>query len=183
MKRLVIAAMLALSPSVAFAQVGCFIGGSVGGGITQTETPGITIAANGGMIGVEGGCDYKFDKFLVGGLARADFSDIKTSVTGNTVKQDAAWTLALRAGYQVQPDVLVYVIGGYTGTSIDYAGLVNIDRNGFLGGAGLELRLVGNMFGFVEYTHTEYRKWSDGVTGDFLKPSQDAARVGVRLKF
>lgn len=183
MKRLFVAAMLALAPTVASAQVGCYVGGSVGGSVTQTEVPGITIAASGAIAGVEAGCDYKFDKIVVGALGRVDFSDVKSTFAAGTFKQDAAWTAALRVGYQLQPDVLTYVIGGYTGTSLDYAGLASIDRNGIMGGLGVEIKLIGNMHGFAEWNHTEYRKWTDGVSGDQLKPSSDVARVGVRLKF
>jgi len=183
MKRLLTAAMLALLPSTAFAQVGCYVGGSVGGSVTQTEVPGITIAASGAIAGAEAGCDYKADKFVIGALGRVDFSDVQATFAAGTMKQDAAWTAALRVGYQLQPDVLVYIIGGYTGTSLDYAGLTSIDRNGIMGGLGVEIKLVGNMHGFAEWNHTEYRKWTDGVTGDMLRPSSDTARVGLRLKF
>jgi opacity protein-like surface antigen len=176
MKRLFVAAMLAILPTVASAQVGCYVGGSVGGSITQTEVPGITIAASGAIAGVEAGCDYKMDKIVLGGLARADWSDVKTSFAAGTMKQDATYTLAIRAGYMLNPDVMPYLIGGY-------AGLANIDGNGIMVGGGVEIKLLANLYGFAEYNHTEYRKWTDVASGDVLRPSSDVARVGVRLKF
>lgn len=183
MKRLFAAAMLALIPTVASAQVGCYVGGSVGGSITQTEVPGVTIAASGAIAGVEAGCDYKMDKIVLGGLARADWSDVKTSFAAGTMKQDATYTLAIRAGYMLNPDVMPYLIGGYQFTSLDYAGLTSIDGNGIMVGGGLEVKLMGNLYGFAEYNHTEYRKWTDVTSGDVLRPSSDVARVGGRYKF
>lgn len=183
MKKIILAAALAVLPSTAFAQVSCFVGGSVGGGITSTEVPGLTIAASGAIAGVEAGCDYKMDKVVLGGLARADWSDVSTSFAVGSMKQDATYTAALRAGYMINPDVMPYLIAGYQFTSLDYADLANIDRNGIMVGAGLEVKLIGNLYGYAEYNHTEFRKWTDIASGDVLRPSSDVARVGARFKF
>jgi len=183
MKKFIVAAALAVLPSAAFAEVACYIGGSVGGGITSTQAPGITIAASGAIAGAEAGCDYTMGKVVLGGLARLDWSDIKTSVAGNTIKQDAQWTIGARAGYMLNTDVMPYAVVGYTGTTLSYAGLADVDRNGIMVGGGIEAKLVGNVWGFLEYNHVEYRKWTDGLTGDQLKPSSDVARIGARVKF
>lgn len=182
-KTLVAAGGIALFSTAASAQVSCFVGGSVGGAVTQTEVPGLTLAASGAIAGVEAGCDYKIDKIVVGGLARADWSDVKTSFASGTMKQDATYTIAGRIGYMLQPDVMPYVIGGYQFTQLDYAGLANIDGNGIMVGAGVEIKLLANVYGFAEFNHVEYRKWTDIASGDILRPSSDVARIGARAKF
>ena len=69
------------------------------------------------------GCDYQFDRFVVGVFGDYDFMDVKGDIstaarrprlsTGSQ-KQDWQWAVGGRVGYVIVPQLMTYISGGYT---------------------------------------------------------------------
>lgn len=185
MKRFAVAAMLALLPSVASAQVGCYVEGSLASSITSSKMEGTvsaTLATDGYTGGIGVGCDYKLNsKFLVGAFGRYDLGKIDGKTGDTTISQDAVWTAAARAGYFVNPSVLIYGLAGISGTKIDLTGVDKLSADGLILGAGLEIDLGANIWLGAEYSRTDYGKFA--IEGDQLRPTSDTVRATIKYKF
>lgn len=178
-------AIASLGVSPAAAGPSCYAELGAGGALSQQKLDqagaSVTIAGDGytGAIGL--GCDYKLEQIVAGIRARYEASKISGSLMGDAWKANTSWDVALRAGYLVQPSILLYGVAGLKGTEIDYAGLTSLDTKGLMYGGGLELELSQHIAVFAEYNHTQFGGWHDG--GATLKPSTDAVMLGVRLRF
>ena len=185
MKRFAVAAMLAILPSAAFAQVGCYIEGSLASSITSSKMEGatsLTVATDGYTGGIGVGCDYKIGtKFLVGALGRYDIGKIDGKTFDTKISQDAVWTVAARAGYFINPSVLIYGLAGLSGTKIDFSGADKISTEGLVLGAGLEIDLGANVWLGGEYARTNFGKST--VLGDQIDNTSDTVRATLKYKF
>ena len=163
----------------------CYVEVGAGGALSQQQLTdagaSVTIAGDGYTAGGGIGCDVKFDQVLIGAFGRYDFQHLTGSMAGESWKSDAQWTVAMRAGYFVQPSILLYGVVGMQGTEIDYAGLTTLDTKGLLLGGGLELEIAKHVALFAQYEHTQFGGWKDGTAE--LKPATDAVRIGVRIRF
>lgn len=187
--RTVVAAALAaaLTVSPAAASVQCWAELSAGKTISTTRinddfTGPVTIAADGLQGGAGIGCDYQIDSLIViGAMARYEALDLKGRMEGGSYGSDAMWTVALRGGIKVNPDMLAYGMAGYSGTDVSYPGL-SFDPTGITYGAGLEFKLaLDNLNAFVEWTHTTFDERTTFST--HIQPESDTVRVGIRWKF
>ena len=185
MKRLLTAAMLALLPSVASAQVGCYVEGSLASSITSSKLEGTvsaTLATDGYTGGIGVGCDYKLNsKFLVGALGRYDIGTIDGTTFDTKISQDAVWTAAARAGFYINPSTIIYALAGVSGTKIDFTGVDKISADGLILGAGLEIDLGSSVWLGAEYSRTDYGKFS--IDADQLRPTSDTVRATIKYKF
>lgn len=189
MRRTLLAAAvlaIALPACNAKAQVSCYAEASAGGAITSNKLDdgmtAVTVAGDGYFGGLGVGCDYKFDRFLIGGLARYDLNKISTDMLGQRLSAgDGTWTAAARAGVFLQPAILVYGIAGISGTELDIAGIETLDTKGLLLGAGLELEIAPLIAVFAEFNHTKYNAWHDGPAE--LQTSSNAVRAGLKIRF
>lgn len=160
---------------------GCYIGANVGFGRSHNtyspdpaavflpaEAPGQTI--NGVVGGGQVGCDYQFDPFVVGIQGMGDWTSMSGTgdpyTLGKTLKASVPWlaTLTGRAGYAVQPNLLVYVKGGaaWARTDFDFKnggvtnGNASVTRTGWTVGGGFEWMFMSNWSVFVEYDHLDF---------------------------
>ena len=155
---------------------GCFAG-VFGGYVTASAMPDgspIGLASNGQSAGVAGGCDFQFDKMVVGGEVSyawmfGNLSDIGV---------DTDLTITGRAGYLITPDTLLYGHGGWTrmegtGFSID----------GYKAGIGGEFRLPGSaMFLDARWTHAFMNEGDIGAPST-INIGSDEFRIGLKIKF
>lgn len=183
----VAAAVATIIIGVATAHAGpsCYLEGSAGGQLTSHKFDNaggsVTIAGNGYTGGVGVGCDLALDKVLIGAVARYDLEHVKTKFAPDAIlSQDAAWTVAARAGIRPQEAILVYGMVGLTGTDFK-AGDFKLSRQGTVFGGGLELEMSRHFAIFAEYNRTLYGAWTDGT--DSLKPATDAIRLGGKFRF
>jgi opacity protein-like surface antigen len=185
MKRLLTAAMLAFAPSAAFAQVGCYVEGSLASSITSSKMEGaasVTVATDGYTGGIGVGCDYKLNsKFLVGALGRYDIGKIDGKTFDTKISQDAVWTAAARVGFFINPSTIIYGLAGISGTKIDLTGVDKLSADGLILGAGLEIDLGSSVWLGAEYAHTDYGKFT--VDADQLRPTSDTVRATLKSKF
>jgi outer membrane immunogenic protein len=168
----------AIAPATSWS--GCYVGGGGGWGISKTTltVPGVKavaddpatlpdesapavpgasldgLGADGGVLGVLGGCDLQMGQVVVGGFANYDWhQDHDVTLTLGTKSWssgiDEQWAVGGRAGVLVGPS-LVYGIAGYTEAKLDIG-----DHTGWVYGAGVELPL-GNGFSLRgEYTYSD----------------------------
>ncbi|MBR1091048.1 hypothetical protein JQ621_26620 [Bradyrhizobium manausense] len=167
---------------------GCYVGAGGGGAYTANDhddrsasTPFFdrneTASGRGWFGTIQGGCDYQFSNWVVGGFADYDVMDV-TSDLGfdgsfqfarrvGSQKQDRQWAVGARAGYVVLPQLLTYVSAGYTQAhwqSTDLApgfiplNLPGATLGGWFIGAGDEyaLGLLPGLFWKTEYRYSEF---------------------------
>lgn len=176
-------ALLGVSPAAAGPS--CYVELGAGGALSSQRLDqagaSVTIAGDGytGTIGL--GCDYKLEQIVAGIRGRYEVSKISGNLMGDAWKANDAWEVALRAGYLIQPSILLYGVAGLKGTEIDYAGALNLDTKGLMFGGGLELEISKHLALYAEYNHVQYGGWHDA--GATLKPSTDAVMLGIRLRF
>lgn len=179
------AAALTATPAIA-SEFGCWGGASAGKGISSTRISDdiagpVTISADGLQGGVELGCDLTQSAIVIGAMARYEILDISGQVGNTSYSADAMWTVALRAGIKINPDLLAYGLIGLSGTDMTLPG-INLESTGLTYGAGLEFKVaIDQLTAFVEWTRTEFD--SETMLGSHISPSSDAIRVGARYKF
>jgi opacity protein-like surface antigen len=163
---------------------GCWGGASIGRGIETTRVGStVTVAASGAMAGIEAGCDYDVSSIVtIGVMARYDWLDVSSSLGGLNMDSDGMWTVALRAGVKINPDLLAYAMAGYSGTDITLPG-IDFSPEGITYGAGLEADVAKlNLTLYVEWSRTELQDHTSSILGR-IEPSHDTIRAGVRYKF
>lgn len=187
MMRTVLAAAALVVASFTHAQAGpfgCWGGASIGRGIETTRVGStITVAASGALAGIEAGCDYDLNSTItIGAFARYDWLDVSSNIAGMNIDSDGMWTVALRAGVKINPDLLAYAMAGYSGTDITLPG-IDFSPEGITYGAGLEAEIAKtNLKVFVEWSRTELQDHTSSILGR-IEPSHDTVRVGVRYRF
>lgn len=120
--------------------------------------------------GLQLGCDYQMDRFVVGIQAMADLGIINASsplgaaLTMNT-RTSNLYTATVRAGYLVTPEILAYVRGGaaWTRTNVSVVNTttgqsasVAFNRSGWTVGAGVEWMFARNWSAFAEYDYADF---------------------------
>jgi len=183
--------MMAVAPS----WTGCYVGAGWGYGMSDDERstsflgvpdmPTTTSAGKGWLGSVGGGCDYQlgtttpFGPVVVGLLGDYSFSNIKGSFEDplnsdlhGTQKISDAWYVGARVGLLVNPDLLTYVSGGWTGAHINAINFVFPDgtprglslpsqnANGWFLGSGVEYKFnflpINGLFWKNEYRYSTY---------------------------
>ena len=140
--------------------------------------------AGGVVLGLEG--EY------TGSTAKTEFNDGDFEGIGlGNVETGRDLYVGLRAGILAQPDLLVYVKGGYTNASYNLRsnGDVNIDQDlrtdGYRVGAGVEYALTEQTFAKLEYRYSNYSNaeidFEDG--GDVNVPDIDLDRHQIMAGF
>lgn len=147
------APVAAPAPVSQAAPLGCYVGGSLGFGVTVTELKAddvkLPIAPNGVLGAVDAGCDLRIQGFLaVGAFGSYAIGEMQTSANlfGGSVKltTDDVWAIGGRAGVYISEPTLLYVRLGYAGSTakIDADEVANKKLNGILIGIGLETALT-----------------------------------------
>jgi outer membrane immunogenic protein len=161
---------------------GFYLGVGGGGGATNSD---LKAAANiedlagsaeakglGGMGGfgtVQVGYDRQLDsRFVVGAFFDYDFASIDSKLKGSVGLGEEtyslnlpfnltdSWTAGGRAGYLVNPNTLVYGLGGYTEAHFDLpTGAHNSTFTGWTAGAGFETSIAGPWYLKGEYRFTQ----------------------------
>ena len=185
-------------PAPVASWTGCYIAGGGGGAYTNNDhnefvtATGLprsrneTSGARGWFGTVGAGCDYQFDRFVVGIFGDYDFMDVSGDLGFDGVqivrgvgsqKQDWQWAVGGRVGYLITPQLLTYFSGGYTeahwkGTSFTQFGVAapawtmpGMTRGGWFIGAGDEyaLSFLPGLFWKTEYRYSEFDRANVGV--------------------
>ncbi len=193
-KKLLVASLLSVAATGAFAQTNAFEGFSAGvkvssvGASTSISEPGFS--ANLGQQSVvptvELGYAYGLSKEISLGLtATYDLSETKAgSVNGANLKNSNHYSINFKPGYLVNNTTMVYAILGYnsmTGKISEAGSSVSSTFNGFGAGLGVQAMLTKNVYIQAEAQQITY----SGVTkeGTTFTPSATVGTVGVGYKF
>lgn len=167
------------------------------------------ISSNGSDVvgGLQLGCDYQMDRFVVGIQAMADLGIINASsqlgpaLTMNT-RTSNLYTATVRAGYLVTPEILAYVRGGaaWTRTNVSVVNTatgqsasVAFNRSGWTVGAGVEWMFARNWSAFAEYDYADFGTVTGTLPGAAAitggpnvvsqKTQLHTAMIGVNYRF
>ena len=163
------------APSTVYNWTGCYIGANIGGAWGNSQRDRRHHGRNrlakqrrlcgGGQIG----CDYQMNQWVFGirnlidGTSISNGATISDALISGTVNSHIHWfdALTARAGYLVQPNVLLYGQGGAAWTSWDVTAFnssgVQVgeisggNRTGWTAGGGVEWMFVPHWSVFLEY--------------------------------
>jgi opacity protein-like surface antigen len=130
------------------------------------------VSSNGSDVigGLQLGCDYQMDRFVLGIQAMADLGIINAAAPlGPALTMDTRtsnlYTATVRAGYLVTPEILLYARGGAAWTRTRVAVTNNatgqsasaaFNRSGWTVGAGVEWMFARNWSAFAEYDYADF---------------------------
>jgi outer membrane immunogenic protein len=131
----------------------------------------VTLKSNGPLVGAQVGADWQFGNFVIGAEVDASRSFVKGTrapdpgflFSGFSVDYRALATATARAGYAFGR-LLAYAKGGVAWADIDLRSRiftisplsVEHHRTGLIGGAGLEVMLIGGLSAKVEYNYVYF---------------------------
>jgi len=191
---------------------GFYLGAGGGAGATSQDLKAIfnttTLAeANGiGGMGGFGTLQVGYDRVImprivIGAFFDYDFDSIDSNVSffngaaNFHFNLNDMWTAGGRLGYLINPNTMVYALGGYSQATFDLpAGTHNSTFSGYSVGAGLETNITGNWFLKGEYRYTSlddqtifaHRICPDSCTGTFKvtdQPDIQTGRLVLSYKF
>ncbi len=137
---------------------GFYAGGQLGYADVDTNATGVD--GDGAIGGILLGYDYDLGDWVVGGGFDYDWADIDLS--GAATLEDV-WRIKARAGYKVNPQGLLYGVGGYADAGTDNLG----SDNGWFLGAGYEQIIAPNVSLAGEILYHEFNNFnSSGVDVD-----------------
>ena len=194
MKKLLVASLLSVAATGAFAQANAFEGFSAGikvssvGASTTISSPGFStnMGQQSVVPTVEVGYAYGVSKEIVLGLtATYDLADAKAgSVDSLNFKSTDHYSINFKPGYVVNNTTQLYAILGYnsmTGKASAQGYSANQTFNGFGAGLGIQVLLNKNIYVQAEAQQITY----SGVTksGVTFTPSATVGTVGLGYKF
>ena|SRR5437763_2308472 len=190
---------------------GCYVGGNIGGAwsnvdLTDASSVNFSTSNSGFAGGGQIGCDYQAGPWVVGLRDMFDATSLNgstafsTTALSGTVHSRTNWfdTLTARAGYLVQPTVLLYAQGGAAWTNTDMTvfngasaqvGEVSSNHTGWTVGAGAEWMFAPRWSVFAEYNFIGFGTQSAAFSGCggtcTLNAKADVQSVlaGVNYKF
>ena len=205
-----------LEPMPVYNWTGCYVGGNIGGAWANVDATnvntGVSVSPNnsGFVGGGQIGCDYQMGPWVVGFRNLFDGTSLNKSTAfvdpaagfAGTAASHVTWfdTLTARAGYLVQPNILLYGQGGAAWTQwnvkfVNTAGVQageigNNSRTGWTLGGGVEWMFVPHWSVFLEYNFMGFGTRSSTFTvcgGTCANVSGKAdlqnVLVGVNYKF
>lgn len=131
---------------------GAYAGVHVGGGFGK----GGSVSTSGVVGGVQGGYNYQIDRFVLGGEADISASSVENKSFTETVKNNWLGSARLRAGYLLDPNILVYGTGGLgfgEVTNQSPYGKTADTKLGWALGAGGEYMMSPNILLRAEYLY------------------------------
>ncbi|MDF1776185.1 MAG: outer membrane beta-barrel protein [Rhizobiaceae bacterium] len=176
------------------------IGGGTSVAVHDLSTPAFGGASFNGIGGdglfgqVSAGYDFVFDNgFLLGAEVSGRYGDVKTKASLGGLSADLTaeygFDAVARLGYSVAPNVLGYVLGGYSWQRFDVSTSVpgisyDWDDGGYVLGVGMETALRNNLTLKTEYRYAKYN--SHDVLGGgllFVDPSTHSFLTTLNYRF
>jgi opacity protein-like surface antigen len=170
-------------PAVA-SNTSCYIQALAGSSISTATVKAedvlpASVSAAGWTVGAGIGCDMKIERIVIGALARIELP-VDTDGTIGGVDFDKSWMVGARLGYLLGPGVLAYGLVGYETSELSLAA-IDVDKDGIVLGAGLEVFLTKHLSLNAEYTNTIMN--DIGGAGFKIEPESHKARVGLTFRF
>jgi outer membrane immunogenic protein len=176
---------------------GFYIGGHVGGAFAGNNAITGTDNSDGRFLGgIQGGYDYQFAPNWVFGI-EANYSWTGSSSTNGTVNGLAysnnlkgLGSVTGRLGYTWGP-ALLYVKGGYAYADLNQSvtgAVLDVKKNGYTVGAGLEYLFTQNWSGKIEYQYYDLGNTTvlaglPGLNGTSYKNDEHTIKAGLNYRF
>lgn len=163
---------------------GFYIGGNLGAGGTDFDIGDHTFHGNGVVGGFQVGYNKQFGNFVLGVESDFDLTAIDTSVGTATIKLPWFGTTRGRAGFLINPSLLLYGTGGvaYGRMEISQAGFFEkFGGVGWAAGAGVEYAFTPAWTIGAEYLHVELDHVNTS-SGDF-RTNTDLGRAKINYRF
>lgn len=163
---------------------GAYVGAHVGGGFGK----GGSVSTDGVLGGVHGGYNVQMDKFVVGGEVDATASGVGNKSFTEKIRNNWLASARARAGYLVDPQLLVYGTGGLALADVTNQspyGKISDTKGGFVLGAGGEYLVSPNIALRGEYLYYGLGK-SDFPTANgpvSIDNHVNVLRAGASYKF
>jgi opacity protein-like surface antigen len=157
----------------------CYVQALAGSAISTVGSNALpdSLSASGWTLGAGAGCDVKFQRVVIGALARIE---LPVDPDGTLVDMDKSWMVAGRLGYMVNTGLMVYGLAGYESSELSLAN-IDIAKDGLVIGGGLEVMINKHLSLTAEYTNTLIDNTNIG--GFNVKPESHKARVGLVYRF
>jgi opacity protein-like surface antigen len=165
-------------PAVA-SSTSCYVQALAGSAVSTVGSDVLpdSLSASGWTIGAGVGCDVKFQRVVIGALARIE---LPIDPDGTLVDMDKSWMVAGRLGYMVNTGLMVYGLVGYESSELSLAN-IDIAKDGLVVGGGLEVMISDRWSLNAEYTNTLI---DNTIIGGFsVKPESHKARIGLNFRF
>jgi len=203
-----------LAPMPVYNWTGFYVGGNIGGlwGNADISGPGGEVSGtkSGFVGGGQIGYDYQIGEWVIGIRNMFDGTSLTNSetfggpLTGFITNGNLHWfdTLTGRAGYLVQPNVLLYAQGGVAFVNrsqsvtgpLGASGEISNNTTGWTVGGGVEWMFVPHWSAFLEYNYMDFGTSSGTVIGPVgtacaggcsfnVKGTSSDILVGVNYKF
>src|SRR5690606_780968 len=129
----------------------CYVQGLAGGAITSSgdDTLPVSLSAQSWSVAAGLGCDVKFDRIVIGAFGRIEFP---VDTSGSLIEADKSWQVGGRVGY-IQHGYMPYLTAGYESSEFSFNAL-DLTREGWFVGGGLELMLTSHLSLVGEYTYS-----------------------------
>jgi outer membrane immunogenic protein len=198
-------------PPIPYLWTGCYVGGNIGGAwsnvdLTDVSSVKFSTSNSGFAGGGQVGCDYQARAWVVGLRDMFDATSLNgstafsTKALSGTFDSRTNWfdTLTARAGYLVQPNVLLYAQGGAAWANTDITvfngasaqiGEFSSNHTGWTVGAGAEWMFAQRWSVFAEYNFMDFGTQTAAFGGCggtcTLNAKEDVQSVlaGVNYKF
>lgn len=138
-----------------------------------------SVSAAGWTVGAGIGCDLKLERVVIGALARVELP-VDTDGTVGGVDFDKSWMVGGRVGYLLNTGLMIYGLVGYETSELSLAA-IDVDKDGIVLGAGLEVMISKHLSLNAEYTNTIMN--DIGGAGFKIEPESHKARVGLTYRF
>lgn len=142
---------------------------------------------------VTAGYDYRVAPRVVVGalfdfeLGRILFNNADLSILNLPPERARTWSFGGRVGYLVNPQTLLYVLGGFARSSMEFQDIGNVKFSGRFVGGGVETQLTGNWSLRGEYRFTQFSEeaiFASCFCGDvYAEPSMHTGRVLLLYRF
>jgi outer membrane immunogenic protein len=188
-------------PPPAFSWSGCFVGGGGGYGVWYqnvsgqlagaTVLPTTTLGGSGWFGTGQVGCDYQFDRFVIGVFGDGDFGSLSGHLfqgAASDINESWSWAAGGRIGWLAFPKLLTYLSAGFTQAHYDQVNiagggaLFNANTyNGYFIGSGYEygFEFFPGLFWKTEYRFASYQAANLAVLPGFL-PLASATTLHVQ---
>lgn len=157
----------------------CYVQALAGSSVSTVGSDALpeSLSASGWTIGAGVGCDLKFQRVVIGALARIE---LPVDTDGTLVDMDKSWMVAGRLGYMLNTGLMIYGLVGYESSELSLAS-IDIAKDGFVVGGGIEAMISKHWSFNAEYTNTIV---DDTTIGGFsVKPESHKARLGLTYRF
>jgi len=194
-KKLLVASLLSVAATGAFAQAKSFEGFSVGingsfvGNTTELTASGTPLNVGDSNLIPAGEVGYTHaitDKFTLGISGTYAFTDSNAGKIGSDLqlKGKNQYSINLKPGYALSKEALVYALVGYNsfdGSITNVSGSTTFTGIGY--GVGAQVMFTNNVYGKVEIQQVQYD--SKGTFGGALnvKPISNIGTIGIGYKF